>query len=187
MRTLLLIVTCISAAIISCAGDDSPSPNTDLGPELIHAIAEYDIEYQTRAKTIAQDQMQHWPDESYVRWRPVRIEPSVVLNHDFLKAGAMPASLSLSPFPDTRIYARQTKYTAFEHINQALWEGTIPNSDHGTVRVTIVGMDEGTAFVINVWNPPNTYHIAASDSLDVYVAIEGHVSDNTNIKWAPNN
>ena len=176
MRIRLFALACVVTSLISCSENESPSLAIVPGPELIHSISEYQIEYQTRAESVANELMQHWPKESYVRWRPVRIKPREVLNGDFLKSGAMPTLLRLSPFPDIELDARQTRYTAFEHINQALWEGAIVDSDDSSVRITIVGWEEEPAFVIDVWNSPNKYHIFATDSLDVYVAVEVRVN-----------
>lgn len=172
MRISVFIFAGVLTMLISCAERSSPPETVDAGPELVHSISEFNVEYQSRAETVAKDLMQHWPAESYIRWRPVRIQPSEVLNHDFLKPGAMLTSFSLSPFKDTKIHVRQTSYTIFKHINQAIWEGKTLNSDNSTVEITIVGMDEGPAFVIKIGSPPNNYSIFATDSLDVYIAVE---------------
>ena len=74
------------------------------------------------------------------------------------------------------MHVRQTRFSAFEHINQALWEGKLLNSNYPTVRITIVGGEDGPALVIDVWNSPKKYHIFATDSLDVYVAVEIRVN-----------
>ena len=176
MRIRLFAFACVITSLISCSEIESPSLAIVPGPELIHSISEYEIEYQTRAESVANELMQHWPKESYVRWRPVRIEPGEVLKGDFLKSGAMPTSLRLSPFPDIELFVHQTGYAAFEHINQALWDGAVLDSDDSSVRITIVGVVEGIGFVIDVWNSPNKYHIFATDSLDVYVAVEVRVN-----------
>ena len=87
MRIRLFALACVVTSLISCSENESPSLAIVPGPELIHSISEYQIEYQTRAESVANELMQHWPKESYVRWRPVRIKPGEVLNGDFLKSG----------------------------------------------------------------------------------------------------
>ena len=172
MRHSFLIFSCTISMLISCVEQSVPPELKDHGPELVHSISEYGVDYQSRAEAIAMDQMQHWPDESFVRWRTVRVHPDEILKHDFLKPGAMPTSLTLSPFEDTIFHVRQTRYVTFDHINQSLWEGEILGSEHSRVEIAIIGLDEGPAFVIKIGNPPNNYSISPTDSLDVYIAME---------------
>ena len=165
-----------------------------LGEEIVHSIFDYDIEYQERARSVVAEMMYHWREDSYVRWRPVRIVPREVLQEEFLSDDAMPESLRLTIFPDMIVSAERTRYNYIEATGGAIWEGVIPGSEFSRVRIGIVDMtdkltksEERIAFVINIWDPPRNFSILPTDDLDVYVAVEGRVSDDTNIEWAPNN
>jgi hypothetical protein len=171
MRTYRLTFACVLALLIACS-EVSPPLAIPLGPELVHSIKEYDIEYQSRAEAVTNELMQHWPKESYVRWRPVRIDPSEFLNGDSLVFGAMPTSLRLSPFPDVELNVHLTKFNAVDHMDAAAWTGEVVNSRSSYVRISLIGMRVGPAFLIKIWNPPNKYQLFATDSLDVYVAVE---------------
>ena len=161
--------------------------------EIVHSIFEYDIEYQERARAVVEEKMYHWPEESYVRWRPVRIEPSEVLQEELVSDNAMPASLQLTLFHDLIVSAQRTGYTYIEATGDAIWEGVIPGFELSRVEITIVdttdklmNTEERIAFVIRIWYPPRHFYILPTDDLDVYVAMEGRVSDDKNVEWAPN-
>lgn len=164
------------------------------GEEVVHSIFEYDIEYQERARAVVAEMMYHWPEESYVRWRPVRVEPSAVLEEDIASDYAMPALLQLTVFPDIIVSAQRTRYSYFEASGNAIWEGVIPGFALSRVEITIVdstdklaNTEDRIAFVIRISDPPRHFYIHPTDDLDVYVAIEGRVADDTKVEWAPNN
>jgi len=172
MRTLLFIFMCILTAAIGCTGDEPPSPPSDLGPELIHAIAEYDVEYQVRANSVAQDLMQHWPEESYIRWRPVRIEPRSFLSRSHMDDGAMPNTISITPFPDVTIVADVSDYMIIDANDDAIWKGQIRGADGGYVEVTIVGEVDNPSFSIRISSTRHSFNIFSTDVPEVYVAME---------------
>jgi len=109
-----------------------------------------------------------------------------------------PSNLTLTPlqleiFPDMIVNAQRKRYTYIEATGDAIWEGVIPGFELSRVEITIVdttdklaNTEERIAFVIRVWDPPRHLYISPTDDLDVYVAIEGRVSDDTNVEWAPN-
>lgn len=164
------------ACIVSCGRSDPDSVATTPHQEIVHSISEYGIEYKDRARVVSEEMMSHWPAESYLRWRPVRIEPSEVLRDDILSASAMPQFLSLTPFPDVTLVAQRASYLPIESTGGAIWEGVIPTSETSNVRVNIVSATGHIAFAVEIWDPPKKYYIFATDSPDVYVAIEGQIN-----------
>ncbi len=84
MRYVGLFCAIFLTGLISCTESEPNSPTTTPYQEIVHSISEYDVEYQNRARAVAEEKMSHWPEESYVRWRPVRIEPSEVLQDEIL-------------------------------------------------------------------------------------------------------
>ena len=187
---LLCIVALTGALSSSISVSDAIAQAPD--EEVVHSVFEFDNEYQERARAVVAEMMSHWPEESYVRWRPVRIEPSEVLQDEISSENAMPASLQLTVFPDLIVSAQRTSYTYSEASRGAIWEGVIPGFELSRVEVSIVdstdklaNTPERIAFAIKIWDPPRRFHILPTDDLDVYVAIEGRVSDNTDIEWAP--
>jgi len=166
----------------------------DSGGEIVHSIYEYDIEYQERARVVAAEMMSHWPEESYVRWRPVRIDPKQVLQEKTISENALPEFIQLTVFPDLIVNAQYTSYFFDDASGGAIWRGVIPGFELSWVEIGIVDLTDKLAstedrlsFVIRIGNPPRHYYVSPTDDLDVYVAIEGRVADDTRVEWAPNN
>jgi hypothetical protein len=162
------------------------------GDEIVHSIFDYDVEYQERARAAVEELMYHRPQDSYVRWRPVRVVPREVLRDEILSDNAMPEALKITAFHDFAVSARKVRYTYFEHLGSAIWEGVIPGIENSRVEITIVDAtdklmktEERIGFVIKVWHPPKHFYISPTEDLDVYVAIEGHVANDRNIREEP--
>ena len=92
------------------------------------------------------------------------------------------------------VSAQKTDYFYDETTGGAIWGGVIPGFELSRVEISIVDMTdklastpERIAFVIKIWDPPRHFYILPTDDLDVYVAMEGRVSNDENIEWAPNN
>ena len=193
MRKIDLLCIIVLTGMLSSSISESDVLATTSAIEVVHSIFEYDFEYQERARAVVEEMMSHWPEEAYVRWRPVRIEPREVLREEITSDGAMPASLQLTVFPDLIVSAQRTRYTYIEATGDAIWEGVIPGFELSRVRITIVdttdklaNTTDRIAFVIKIWDPPRHFYILPTDDLDVYVAMEGRVSDDKNVEWAPN-
>lgn len=174
---------------ISVSDVFGPTP----GEEIIHSIYEYDFEYQERARAVAAAKMYHWGEDSYVRWRPIRIEPREVLQDEISSDNAMPISLQLTVFPDLIVNAQRERYTYIKATGDAIWNGVIPGFELSGVEITIVDMtdklantEERISFVIRIWDPPRHWYIYPADDLNTYVAIEGRVSDGKVIELPPN-
>ena len=164
------------------------------GDEIIHSIFDYDVAYQERARAAVEKKMYHWPQHSYVRWRPVRVIPDEVLQDEIASDNALPEMLQLTVFPDVILEVRKTRYTYFEETGDSIWEGVVPGIKHSRVEIAIVDMtdrllsgEERIGFVIKIWQPPKHFYVLGTDDLDVYVAIEGRADDDKKISWAPNN
>jgi hypothetical protein len=193
MRKIDLLSIIVLTGMLSSSISVSDVFATASGEEVVHSIFEYDIEYQERARAVVAEKMYHWPEESYVRWRPIRIEPREVLREEIVSDNAMPASLQLTLFHDMIVSAQRTRYMYIEATGDAIWEGVIPSFENSRVEITIVdttdkfaNTEERIAFVIRIWAPPRHFYILPADDLDIYVAMEGRVSDDKNIEWAPN-
>lgn len=194
MRKTVLLCIFVLLGVLSSSISVSDVVVKVSGEEIIHSIFDYDVAYQERARAAVEEMMYHWPQDSYVRWRPVRIVPSEVLQGEMASDNAMPTSLQLTVFPDIVVKARKTSYSYFENVGGAIWEGVIPDVAHSKVEITIVdatdkllSKEERVGFVIRIWNPPKHFYISPTDDPDVYVAIEGRVADDKNVRWAPNN
>jgi hypothetical protein len=193
MRKIDLLSIIVLTGMLSSSISVSDVFATASGEEVVHSIFEYDVEYQERARAVVAEMMYHWPEESYVRWRPVRIEPREVLQEEIVSDNAMPASLQLTLFHDMIVSAQRTRYMYIEATGDAIWEGVIPGFENSRVEITIVdttdkfaNTEERIAFVIRIWAPPRHFYILPTDDLDIYVAMEGRVSDDKNVEWAPN-
>lgn len=184
----VIVVTGLFASSIGPVDASGPVP----AKEVVHSIFEFDFEYQERARSVVAEMMSHMGDDTYVRWRPIRIEPREILQAKIIGYSAMPESLQLTVFPDTIVSAQRTRYTFREATGNAIWEGVIPGFENSRVEITIVDMtdrfaktDERIAFVIRIWDPPRQYAILPTDDLDIYVAVEVRVPDDTDTQWAP--
>ena len=177
IRKLTLLCFCAILASLPSTAAELANSNYAAAQEIVHDISEFDSSYQNRARAIVESMMSHYPEDSYIRWRPVRIDTSEVLRKHYLEPDAMPISLWLSPFPDVSLFVQQSKYTPlryskFEYANGAIWEGYIDGNEHTRVRITVVGSEHGPSFVIVVSDPPRKYSLLPTDDRDVYVAIE---------------
>lgn len=181
MRYVRLFCVIFLTGLLSCTESEPDSPATTPYQEIVHSISEYDVEYQNRARAVAEEMMSHWPEESYVRWRPVRIEPSEVLQDEILSDSAMPELLQLTLYPDTIVSAQKTRYKYMEETGGAIWEGVIPGFELSRVEIGIVTATGDTAFVIRIWDSPKHYYILATDYPDVYVALEGRVKPSASL------
>ncbi len=183
----LTVLLSYSIGVSDVLADDSTG-------EIVRSIYEYDIEYQERARDVATEKMSHWPEESYVRWRPVRVEPKQVLQEKSISENALPEFIQLTVFPDLIVNAQNTGYFFDDANGGAIWSGVIPGFDLSNVEISIVdftdklaGTEDRLAFVIRIWIPPRHLYVFPTDDLDVYVAIEGRVADDTDPEWAPYN
>ncbi len=194
MRKINLLCIIVLTGMLSSSKGVSDVFASASAEEIVHSIFEYDFEYQERARAGAAEMMKHMSEESYVRWRPVRVEPNEVLREKIDSDDALPESLQLTLFPDMIVSAQRTRYSYIETTGDAIWEGVIPGFENSRVEITIVDSTDKLAnkperitFVIRIWDPPRHSYILPVDDQDVYVAIEGRVSDNMNSDWAPNN
>jgi hypothetical protein len=194
MRKTVLLCIFVLTSVLSSSISVSDVVAKASGDEIIHSIFDYDVAYQERARAAVEEMMYHWPQNSYVRWRPVRIVPSEVLQEEMSSHNAMPAMLQLTVFHDIILSARKTRYTYFEETGDSIWEGVVPGIDLSRVEITIVdttdkllNTEERIGFVIRIWRPPKHFYIFPTEDPDAYVAIEGRVAEDKNIEWAPNN
>jgi len=184
IRRLLLLCLCAILASSPSIAAELTNSNYAAAQEIVHDISESDSSYQNRARAIVEAKMSHYPEESYIRWRPVRIDTSEVLRKHYLEPDAMPISLWLSPFPNVNLFVQQSTYTPlryseFEYANGAIWEGYIDGDEHTSVRITVVGSEHGPGFVIVISDPPRKYSLLPTDDRDVYVAIELRIHPGT--------
>lgn len=139
-------------------------------------IYDRDLAYRTRALASAENTMQHYDPDSYLRWRALNIEPGEHISGSYLSDNAMPKSISLTPFPDVSVIADQTNYQIFESSNGAIWTGKIRGPDNGSVEISIAGGESDPGFVIRFRNYSKIISIFPTDddTGDVYVAVEGN-------------
>ncbi|MDJ0709587.1 MAG: hypothetical protein QNJ14_04310 [Woeseiaceae bacterium] len=160
---------------------DPPAEETKVPKELVSSIYDRGLEFREMATSAAENLIQHYPRESYNRWAPVRIDPFSIMNGSYLDEGAMPETISVTPFPDVSFVADQTRYTVMEESHGAVWRGKIRGSDVGEIEVSIVSAFETPAFVIRVMNFPNPTIVIAPtgenpvDSPDLYMAVESNL------------
>ena len=155
--------------------DGKPSgPDNSPPQELIKSIYDYDSTFSQSAQAAAQDMVSYYDRNSYLRWQSVHLDPKLILKGDYLKDGAMPKTLQISPFPDTTFVATQTQYNIMEHIASAIWTGSIEGSESGTVKITIVGGRENPGFVVRIFNGPQSIGISRVEKHTSYVAVESN-------------
>jgi len=154
---------------------EQPSSGEEATKELVESIYDFGLEYRARAVKAAEDRMQHYDRDSYLRWEPISIDPASHLTGSYLKNGAMPESIAITPFPDISIVADQVDYHVMEHIQGAIWKGSIRGTENGQVEISIVGGVETPGFVIRFLNYPSLVNIhPTDDSGDFYIAVEGN-------------
>lgn len=155
-------------------GSETAAEETERSKELISSIYDYGPEYREKAIKAAEDLIQYYPRESYNRWRPIRVDPFSFLNGSYLEEGAMPKTISVTPFPSDSFVADQIQYTIFDGSTKgAIWRGKIRGSEIGQIEVSIGGGIESPDFLIRVMNYPNpTITISSTESSDVYMAVE---------------
>ena len=153
----------------------APAPGEETTKELVRSIYDFGVEYRVRAVKSAEDSVQHYDRNSYLRWEPISVDPDSVLAGSYLIDGAMPESIAITPFPDISIVADQTDYVVMEHIQSATWKGSIRGTPNGQVEISIVGGVGNPGFVIRFLNYTNLISIHPTDDAgDVYIAIEGN-------------
>ena len=158
--------------VVSDHRDQPQTANSSSPKELIGSIYDEELGYTQKAVEAAEDTISHFDTSSYLRWRPVRIDPKAYLNGSYLNDGSMPERIRISPFPDVSLIAVKSKYTIMQDIQSALWEGSIVGSDNGRVEITIVGGDSNPAFSVRIVQYPQVIQIFQTDISDVYLALE---------------
>jgi len=154
--------------------ENAPEPAAkDEVPELVGSIYSREIGYRAKATKAAEDMMQHFHPDSYLRWEPISIEPIDILTGDFLVDGTMPSSISVSPFADVSVVADQERYLIMEASNSAIWSGKIRGSENGRVEISIVDVD-GPVFTVRFRNYSSAISLLQSETPNFYVAIEAN-------------
>lgn len=154
---------------------EQPSSGEETPKEFVESIYDFGLEYRVVAIKAAEDMIQHYDRDSYLRWKAISIDPDSHLAGSYLKDGAMPKSIAVTPFPDVSIVADQTDYQVMEHIQSAIWTGSIRGTESGQVEISIVGGVGNPGFVIRFLNYPNLINIyPTEDVADVYIAVEGN-------------
>ncbi len=175
--------TCISAVDSRIAsGFADPLTDSDAGSErmsseeapteAIGSIYDLGLEYSTAAVVAAQDHMDLYERDSYLRYEPVAISTESILQANYTDDRAVPDSLRISPFSDVSVIADRIDYQVMEHIQSALWVGSIRGHRRGTVEIAIVRGDSIPAFVVSFVNYPSAIRIVPTESGETYVAIE---------------
>lgn len=142
--------------------------------ELVRSIYDYDLSYRQQAEAAAESMISYFDPKSYLRWTPVRLEPNSILQGDYLREGAMPQVVRVSPFPDVTYTATQTEYTIREFIDSAKWKGAIVGTDSGRIEITIVGGSRNPTMSIRIIDVPQSFGITPTDVPNTYVAIEAN-------------
>ncbi len=177
MFRIFLLCSCVFFTGLPSLVSELTNSDYAAAQQVIHDISKFDSSFQDRARAIVEEKMSRYPEETYLRWRPVQIDPDDVLREHYLEPDAMPASLWLSPFSDVNLFAKRREYTPlryskFDYANSAIWEGHIDGDENTSVRITVVGSEDGPGFVIEISDPPRKYSVRPTDERDVYVAIE---------------
>jgi len=157
--------------------DAQERPYTDKEParEMVKSVYDLGLDYRVAAQKAVEDRMQHYPRDSYLRWEAIRVDANLYLAGSYRDEGALPASIALTPFPDISIVADRTEYTVMEHVQGAIWRGSIRGTENGHVEISIVKGDESPEFVIRFLSYPNLISISPLDgNKGLYVAVEGN-------------
>jgi hypothetical protein len=153
--------------------DDSPnSHNNQPLVEIVTSIYEQDPTYRDMAQRVVEEMVKHHETSRYLRWEPVRIEPSQIIDGSYLKDGAIPRSLAIAPFRDARFVVDQTNYTIYSENDGAIWEGEIRGFNYGKVIITIGGGIDTPSLEIGIYSHQNRIHVFPTDVATVYIAIE---------------
>ena len=142
--------------------------------ELVSSIYDFDVDYRLKAIEAAEGAVQYTDRDSYSRYNAISIDPKLILLGNYMEHGAMPLSISLTPFQDISIVADQTDYRIIEESQGAIWIGSIRGTEVGQVELTIVGGIDNPAFGIRILNFPNVISMYQTEVSDVYIAIEAN-------------
>lgn len=142
--------------------------------EIIFEIDDSDPEIRRDAWDSGFEKISEIDPQRILRWRPVRVDPNMLMSIDD-KGEFVPLDLlALSIFPNETVVVRRTRHRITPEASTLSWTGIPENGDFGSISVHIVpetNKGDLRAFV-HYSNRFQDFHVVPTKDSRYYVAVE---------------